>query len=138
MSGAALLQYRLKSGDPVFLQPVAGTTEPEDKRPMGLIWPAQEKISDSVIQTSKQFQDIHGYKLGDKVQLIKYNEVVPNADELVGNFDAVAGNEPLNPTDEAGWSWWLEYPLCQFSQSFEKPGTDGFSKDGVYLARPES
>lgn len=106
LSPATLIFHEFRAGDLCALGPNVGPA---------IVWPASEKIQDSVIQTSKTLQNLYGLKLGDKVSISR-NEV-PIKDARIIHLREVlqqgsARQTPnLNAEGKSHWAWFLEYTL---------------------------
>ncbi len=109
LSPATMLLHQLHAGDACQIgisNETAGHV---------IAWPASEKITDSVVQTSKTLQALYGLKLGDKISILRNK--VPIADaisiSLCEFYTTDMTNSPtsLNDCERSHWSWFLEYTL---------------------------
>lgn len=80
-----------------------------------MVWPAAEKIQDTVIQTSKTLQTLYGLKLGDKISVLRTNTSIENATIItVVEVPRVAPKTPLpslTEIDRSHWAWVLQHTL---------------------------
>ncbi|MCJ1441474.1 MAG: AAA+-type ATPase [Stictis urceolatum] len=63
LSSASMIQYKLSSGDLITIITQDGKNCP------AIAWASTEKIQDTIAQTSRLFQELHGLRLGDKLAL---------------------------------------------------------------------
>ena len=109
VSPSILLLYRLRPGDACHLRTQGSRLLP------AIAWAATEKIQDSIVQTSKTFQDLHGLKLGDKVFIEPQDGSPAEAASVL--ISEILSTDPgsdvvENIEDERKhWSWFLEYPF---------------------------
>ena len=111
LSPATLLLHKLRSGDTCRLTYLDGQPMP------ATAWVAPEKIQDSVVQTSKAFQTLHGLKLGDKVSIQREDTSVEDAQTVLlseipqaqqdGAHDALVS---VDEVEQGHWKW-----LCKFA-----------------------
>ena len=76
------------------------------------VWPATEKLQDTVIQIPKTFQHLQGLKLGDRITLSPSAGGVTRATEIVLHESPKADPSPLTDTildsDWDHWAWALQ------------------------------
>ena len=111
ISPSAILRHKFKAGSSCHLniaRSILGTA---------VVWPAQEKIQDSVVQISKPLQTLCGLKLGDKISLLHENAQFQEAKSIVLSECVQVGEElslpPLNEEDRLHWAWMLTYIISQ-------------------------
>lgn len=79
------------------------------------VWPAAEKVQDTVVQTSKTLQMLYGLKLGDKISVLRTNVSVGHAGIItLVEVPRVAPKMPLpslSETDRFHWAWVLKHTL---------------------------
>lgn len=126
LSPASLVQVKLRIGELCQLHhPSGGESEAEGgQAPLpktAIAWTAPEKIHDTVVQTSKQLQELYGFKLGDKIS------ITPAADPLaeitivrleeqpsrIGGGGNGSVPAELSDTERPHWEWGLAYPLSR-------------------------
>lgn len=109
ISSTALLLLETRAGDPCQLR--------NSERVIGpaIVWPAAEKIQDSVVQTSKTLQILYGLKLGDKVSVLRTNVSIEDARTITAvEIPRVTPKVPLpslTETDRLHWAWVLQHTL---------------------------
>ncbi|KAI9802959.1 MAG: hypothetical protein M1825_002190 [Sarcosagium campestre] len=112
LSPTALLSQRLSSGDSCLL------LKADSLVGMAIVWPATEKIQDTVLQTSRTLQATFGLKLGDKVSLKKNERPLPMLDVI--SVQAIHNNATRSEDqvaftgddkDDERWAWLLEEQL---------------------------
>ncbi|KAI9782607.1 MAG: AAA+-type ATPase [Geoglossum umbratile] len=117
LAPAALLLYQLRAGDPCYIW------VEDSAKHTAIAWPSPEKTQDTVVQTSKTLQNAYGFRLGDRVSLAKRGDPVANSvlvflqdlEPRVGSQGSPDVRESLafGGSDNAGWEWFLEYPLAK-------------------------
>lgn len=109
VSPTALLLHELCAGVSCQLRNSEGVIGP------AMVWPAVEKIQDTVVQTSKTLQILYGLKLGDKISLLRNNVSTENARIVtVIEVPRVAPKMPLpslTEVDRLHWAWVLQHTL---------------------------
>lgn len=109
LSSTAPLFHEVRAGQYCQIQTSRGPAGPV------IVWPAPEKIQDTVVQTSKTLQLLYGMKLGDRVSILRSHESIGNARvvTLVEISQAVskAPLPRLNKTDCWHWAWVLQNTL---------------------------
>lgn len=109
LSPATMLLHKLHAGDTCQIGISRETVR------HAIAWPASEKITDSVVQSSKALQALYGLKLGDKISIVCNKVPVANADSvsLCEFYTAYIKNPspPLKDHERLHWSWFLEYTL---------------------------
>ena len=80
-----------------------------------IVWPAPEKIQDSIIQVSKPLQLLYDIKLGDKVSLSYNNETVEDS-TVINLREILQPNQAtpppaINEAHTVHWVYVLEYML---------------------------
>ena len=109
LSPATILLHKLHAGDACQVQKFDQVIGP------AVAWPAPEKITDSVVQTSKDLQALYGLKLGDRISILRNNVSINNADFVVlcelCPMNGKTSLIPLSKIQRAHWSWFLEYIL---------------------------
>lgn len=109
LSSTAPLFHSLRAGECCQIQTSRGTSGPVT------IWPAPEKIQDTVVQTSKTLQVLYSIKLGDKISLLRNHESIRNA-RLVSLIEIPQTTSKtflarLTKTDRWHWAWVLHHTL---------------------------
>ena len=110
-SKATLLRNQLDPGD------ICSLSTPERSLGAAIAWPAEENITDTIVQTSKTFQTLHALKLGDKLAIDCKGNTVEAARtiELSERTESLRdGQSSLDQTQWGHWAWYLEYPLSNF------------------------
>jgi AAA family ATPase len=112
LSPTALLSLKLRSGDSCSILPEGSPAR------TAISWTAAEKIQDTVVQTSKVVQDLYGFRLGDKVSIVKADIPVPEVDvvtleEAPKDHVDVPKGESTSSIDKTHWEWFLEHPLLK-------------------------
>ena len=111
LSSNAMASHQLQSGSNVQLRTDDGRLVP------AIAWNASERIQDSVIQTSKIFQELHGLKLGGKITLEPGQYFLHDAKTVtlceVERSESGPILAPLNGTESKHWAWFLEYVLLK-------------------------
>ncbi|MCJ1350895.1 MAG: AAA+-type ATPase [Icmadophila ericetorum] len=101
--------HKLRPGDVCRLESLDGIVM------AAIAWAATERIQDTIIQTSKVFQTLHGLKLGDKVTIHKDNSLIEDVKTITLSEVSQDGNEQdlvgLDKAEQEHWRWFLEYPL---------------------------
>src|SRR6186713_501855 len=109
LSSSALPKYNLKPGDVCRLQ------KGEDQPLVATAWPAVEKIRDDIVQVSKQFQELHSLKLGEKISIKRDGSSIPDAENVTAIEVPLPGQDtevvPMSEKDRAYWELFLEYPF---------------------------
>ncbi|MCJ1254566.1 AAA+-type ATPase [Lignoscripta atroalba] len=109
VSPATLVLHKFHSGDACVLQNSEGRIGP------AIAWAAQEKIQDSIVQTSKTLQGLCGLKLGDKVTIQRSPVSIADVQSVILSEKSQDGLEMslagLDNAQDAHWEWFLEYPL---------------------------
>ncbi|KAI9769970.1 MAG: AAA+-type ATPase [Geoglossum simile] len=116
LAPAVLHLCQLRPGDPCHIW-VEGSS-----KHTAIAWVAPEKIQDTVVQTSKTLQNAYNFRLGDKVSLAKRSDPIASSDLVflrdvepqVGSQDSPDVRErpaSFDSNDNAGWEWFLKYPL---------------------------
>lgn len=107
LSPATMLLHELHAGDGCLIQIPAGSSVP------AVAWPAPEKITDSVVQTSKTLQSLYGLKLGDKVSILRKDFSIIKAQTVtLCELYPVDANIPFTELSElegAHWAWFLAH-----------------------------
>lgn len=111
----ALLDLKLDSGKPCYLWK---TTETEDQRREAVAWLTTEKsLSKKVIQVSKTFQDLCGFKLGDDLIVKATGASYISPAESIILRDITAQNSDstveLSEDERPHWEWFLRESLCR-------------------------
>ena len=79
-------------------------------------WPTSELTKDTIIQTSKAFQRLHGLKLGDKISITPTGDPIDDAKaiELSEVIDLSKDDqESIDQSQFKFWEWFLECPLTK-------------------------
>lgn len=109
LSPATMLLHELHAGDACQI----GTSR--ETVGYAIAWPAPEKITDSVVQTSKALQALYGLKLGDKISILYHKIPITDADAVnTCEFYTSDIKNPLptlNDCEKSHWSWFLEHTL---------------------------
>ncbi|KAI9836086.1 MAG: hypothetical protein M1819_001700 [Sarea resinae] len=108
LSAGALLQLRLRAGDPCRVLSVDGHGGP------AIAWTAPEKIQDTLVQTSKVLQSIYKLKLGDKLAISKCDGPIDEASTVyLQDVTSTEGDEDGSEgsAEKSHWEWFLEYTL---------------------------
>lgn len=113
LSRDALLDLKLDSGRPCYLWK---TSETEDQRREAIVWLTSEKsLSKKVIQMSKAFQEVCGFKLGDDLNIkatgssgIAVVESIILRDVTAQEADTIL---ELGDEDRHHWEWFLRESL---------------------------
>lgn len=109
LSSTALVLNNLCAGDICLLQTSAGVDE------LVTVWPASEKIQDTVVQTSKTLQNLYSLKLGDNVTIARSHAAVEIARLVVlsevPQLNLKSPLPSLGKTDRLHWAWVLQYTL---------------------------
>lgn len=109
LSSTALQLNKLRPGD------ICTVLTSGDIKGPAFVWPAPEKIQDSIIQLSKPLQVLYEIKLGDKVSLSCNNELVEDSTRI--NLREIPQANPATPlptlddVDRPHWIYVLEYVL---------------------------
>lgn len=111
----ALLDLKLDSGRPCYLWK---TTETEDQRKEAIAWLTTEKyLSKKVIQISKTFQELCGFKLGDDLNIKATGSpyVAPAESIILRDITAqeLDATPELGDQDRPHWEWFLRESLCR-------------------------
>jgi AAA family ATPase len=105
----------LRAGDPcnIWIQ--------DSSKHIAIAWPAPEKIQETILQTSKTLQNTYGFRLGDKISLARRDDPIVSStlvflkdlepDAGLQESPAIHGCPAFDATDNAGWEWFLNYPL---------------------------
>jgi len=101
LSVAALLSLKLRAGDLCQLRSDDGDTR------YAIAWSSPEKIQDTIVQTSKNLQDLYGFKLGDKISISRTDEVLQPA-SLVKLCDITENNPALSEEEAPHWQFVCE------------------------------
>jgi AAA family ATPase len=117
MSREALLELGLQSGQACYLWKKDDDLE---IRKEAVAWLTAEKnLSKKVVQMSKTFQEVCGYKLADDLVIAAAGNV--NIAEKIILSDVTEGSEPvpeLEAADKPFWEWYLRESLGRFKSSF--------------------
>lgn len=109
LSPSALLLHEFRAGDSCLLQNSEGVIGP------AMVWPAAEKIQDTVVQASKTLQLLYGLKLGDKISVVRANLSIETARTItLIEVSRVVPKMPLpslTETDQSHWAWVLQHIL---------------------------
>lgn len=109
LSSTTLVLRNLHPGD------VCTLLTPGDVKGLVLVWPAPEKIQDSVIQLSKPLQLLYDIKLGDKVSISHNNESIQDCSNInlyeIPQANSATTLPSLSEDDRLHWAWYLEYTL---------------------------
>lgn len=109
LSPTALLLHEFRAGDSCQLRNSDEVIGP------ATVWPAAEKIHDTVVQTSKTLQALYGLKLGDKISVLRTNLSIENAATItLVEVPRVAPKIPLpslTETDRLHWAWVVQHIL---------------------------
>lgn len=118
VSPGSTLSLGLQAGDPCSLQGPHGFIG------CAIIWPASEKILDSVIQTSNTLQTLYGVKLGDKISIAEKNSSLPDTKSVtlceIASVESKFTLPSLSGFERAHWAWLLEHALKK--AEFLSPG----------------
>lgn len=80
-----------------------------------MVWPAAEKIQDTVVQTSKTLQILYGLKLGDKISVSRTDASIEIARTItLIEVPRVTPKFPppsLSELDRLHWAWVLQHTL---------------------------
>lgn len=80
-----------------------------------IVWPASEKIQDTVVLTSKALQNIYEFKLGDKVSLVELTDQIPEAQSCALSevpTSAKSDLDDISDDDCPHWAWLLRRALA--------------------------
>lgn len=109
LSATALHYHDLRAGDLCQLSDAAQSSYP------AIVWPASEKIQDTIVQTTKTLQTLYGIKLGDQVSLSRSLYSTRDADEVImSGYEESEGDSTLpilDQPDKVGWAWRLKHEL---------------------------
>ena len=109
LSSTASLFHGLRAGECCQIQTSRGTGGPV------IVWPAPEKIQDTVVQTSKTLQVLYGMKLGDRISIVRSDESIGIARlvTLVEIPQAASKSSltRLTKIDRWHWAWVLHHTL---------------------------
>ncbi len=103
MSPASLGILKIKSGDPCSL------SNNGSQIGNAIVWPAPEKLQDTVVQTSKQLQNAYRLNLGDKIHIEKDDKPVSIISTAYLKMNGDQGN--LHELEIEHWEWLLEDTL---------------------------
>lgn len=125
LSAASLLQLKVRVGEPCQLQlPGDPASDADGGNPpvvkTAIAWSSPEKVHDTVVQTSKQLQELYGFKLGDKIYVSRAEDPltdvivvrVEEADSVRGGGN-VSSLDELPDTERPHWEWGLGYPMSR-------------------------
>ena len=93
VSATALLLLKLQSGD---LCSIAGHD--------AIIWLAPEKIQDTVVQISRNLQDLYGIRIGDKVEITRIDS---RTTEAITSVSLRLVNDEVSEAERLQWEWFL-------------------------------
>ena len=112
LSPAVLLLHKLKARDVCVLWKDAL------QKGSAIVWPAPEKLQDTVVQTSRLLQKTYNLSLGDKISLTKEENPISIVEiailKEVAPDDVDDFNVGANERDNSHWEWFLEEPLGKF------------------------
>ena len=110
LSTSALLSLKLKNGDICQLTTNTGMSK------SAIVWTAQERIQDSVVQVSRVIQDLCSIKLGDKISITPGTGDMQIAERV--ELEPIASDagtdtplEEILGVDRPHWEWFLQSPL---------------------------
>ncbi|KAE8442096.1 hypothetical protein EG329_003854 [Mollisiaceae sp. DMI_Dod_QoI] len=120
LSRDALLDLKLDSGKPCYLWK---TSETEDQRREAVAWLTTEKsLSKKVIQMSKTFQELCGFKLGDDLIIrgTGYSYVTPLESIILRDVTTreVDTISELRDEERSHWEWFLRESLARAEDIF--------------------
>ncbi len=108
-SATALQLLGLHPGDACQIKTPGGVIGPV------LVWPAPEKITDGVVQTSRTLQILYDLKLGDKILVLRNHVSIKTARNItlveVPQAPSKAPLPRFTETDRVGLTWFLEHVL---------------------------
>jgi AAA family ATPase len=110
ISASALLSLKLRAGDLCLLERDGLPDQP------AIAWQAVEKIQDTVVQISKQIQELYELKLGDKISILNTERPIDDAETVVLHEvrpDDASTGEELSPEDLPHWAWIIQDPLSR-------------------------
>ncbi|MCJ1470918.1 AAA+-type ATPase, partial [Pseudocyphellaria aurata] len=109
LSPSALLLHEFRAGDSCQLRNSGGVIGP------AMVWPAPEKIQDTVVQLSKTLQILYGLKLGDKISVVRTNLSIETARSIilveVPRVVSKISLSSLTEADQLHWAWVLQHTL---------------------------
>lgn len=118
LSSTALQIHKLHPGDVCMVLTTGDTKGPV------IVWPAHEKIQDTIIQVSKPLQVLYEIKLGDKISLSQNNESVEDSARVnlreVPQANSAAPPPTLHEVHKPHWIHALELILQE--AEFISPG----------------
>lgn len=111
MCKEALMDLRIEAGQPIYL---CKDGQNQEERREAIAWPTAEKaLSKKVVQMSKTFQEVCGYKLGDDLKISAAGPL-REAESIV--LRDLTAEEPsivpeLGDEDKSHWVWFLRESL---------------------------
>jgi hypothetical protein len=112
MCKEALMELGLQSGQACYL---CKKDEPSDKRREAVAWLTAEKnLSKKVVQMSKTFQEVCGFKLADDLIIGAAGNVNIAGSIVLTDITTTEGGEPvpeLSKEDKPHWEWYLRENL---------------------------
>ena len=75
-----------------------------------IVQSASERIQNNIIQTSQTLQNMYGFKLGDKLELLPNQSPIPEATSIELSSDVA---HPIGPPYDQGWILALDHRLKQ-------------------------
>ncbi|MCJ1306811.1 AAA+-type ATPase [Agyrium rufum] len=116
LSLSSLLLHKLKVGD------ICHLSRGDEAQFTAIAWNAPEKIQDNIIQVSRQLQDLHGLKFGEKLSVSRASlETVIVEAQLVRICQAEAvgdrseASKEIAAEDREPWSWVTKHSLSRAS-----------------------